>query len=558
MKMKQDDIGANRNQEAINILNNMNLWNQDYPNLENAIKGLNLEQLKITSKQNNTFLHLAIYKGYKEAVEFILTQDVNIRVLNYHLMTPFDLAAALGHITIAKFLFKKDPKCYVNGIIPIDSPLHYAAMNGHLEMVKFLYSQGLYVNAENKDNETPLYHAALHGYLEIVKFLIEKSDSKIPKNDKSLLLRVAAMQGHFEVMKFLFSLGASLTNDKGTKNTPLHLAAGKGHLGIVQFLLENGSYINAENEDQETPLHKTVKIKGCLLSVAQLLIDKGSNVNAKDHVNRTPLHWACLDGRLDIITLLVDNGAKLDELNHLEETPLHNAASHGHFEVVQYLISKGANPNILNNKGQSPLHVATYRGSQNVAKFLWDITSEDLHTKLIEFNQTQLNSRRYAKQYSILNIIYEQNSIEKDNITAFYGEIFDKYCIDTSPLIVSMLENKLHFEEITKIIIGLVQTAKLNTSKGSNIVRFEHFRKTMETFANFVITFSGSVPDDNLITNLLPELQTYIFSYLNIDASEALTYCDEIIKNKANSPYRQRVTESPSQNKEGVVQERIV
>ena len=103
-----------------------------------------------------------------------------------------------------------------------DISIHDTAMVGNIEAVKQHLTDGVDVNAKDRDDWTPLHHAALFGHKEIAELLIT--------NDADVNVRAA------------------------NGRTPLHWAAYDGRKEFVELLIAEGADVNAQGVDGATPL----------------------------------------------------------------------------------------------------------------------------------------------------------------------------------------------------------------------------------------------------------------------------------------------------------------
>ncbi|KAH8664950.1 ankyrin repeat-containing domain protein [Ilyonectria robusta] len=86
--------------------------------------------------------------------------------------TPLHIAAALGHIKVARTLIAHGAD--INGIDSAGlSPIHYATRSNHCAMVVKLLEHGADVHSMDSEGCTPLYRAAQSGNNELVEHLLQ-------------------------------------------------------------------------------------------------------------------------------------------------------------------------------------------------------------------------------------------------------------------------------------------------------------------------------------------------------------------------------------------------
>jgi ankyrin repeat protein len=63
------------------------------------------------------------------------------------------------------------------------TPLHYAAVNGHLDVVRFLVERGARIDAASPNGTTPLMMAARHQQVSAAELLLELGADPTPRNE---------------------------------------------------------------------------------------------------------------------------------------------------------------------------------------------------------------------------------------------------------------------------------------------------------------------------------------------------------------------------------------
>ena len=175
----------------------------NYENIVEAAKSGTVEDVKFfiekmgdsarsTVAGGATLLHIAAESNRNITVlEYLISQDVNVKAKNNWGMTP----------------------------------LHYAAKgNDNDEVLKYLVSQGAEVKAEDENGVTPLHEAA-------------------------------SGNGNIAVLEYLISQGADVNAKTTSGTIPLHGAAEKNpNFLVVRFLIAQGAEINAKDKAGKTPL----------------------------------------------------------------------------------------------------------------------------------------------------------------------------------------------------------------------------------------------------------------------------------------------------------------
>ncbi|MBN9543300.1 MAG: ankyrin repeat domain-containing protein, partial [Alphaproteobacteria bacterium] len=399
--MKQEDIEAYRYSELLIVLNNKDLWDKDFLELERVIRSLPQNELDVISENHNKLIHLSAYQGNIEAVKYLIEKGIDPNSQDYYYSTPLHDAAIRGHLPVVRYLVENGAN--VNAIEFFNfTPLHGAALKGHLEVLKYLIENGANINAIASNNTSVVSLAAGRGHLEIVKYIKENgADINVKDVHDRTSLHEAALGGHFEVVKYLVENGINIHQEEAkTHKTALYNASINGHLKIVKYLVKNGANINTADNYGKTPLHNAVLRKN--FPLIKYLVENGANINAKcksqstplheggdrgnleilmylikmdakvneNKYNHTVLHYAAYKGHLEIVKHLVENHTSLNIKREHLNTSLHTAATNGYLEVVEYLIEKGANINALDQYGHTVLYIAALYGDLKIVQYL--------------------------------------------------------------------------------------------------------------------------------------------------------------------------------------------
>ncbi|MBN9542526.1 MAG: ankyrin repeat domain-containing protein [Alphaproteobacteria bacterium] len=451
-------------------LNDQDSWHEDFPELEITVKNLMPEQLTIVSNddENNNLLHFASAIGNLETVIYLINNGIKADIKNRWKSTP----------------------------------AYYAVEYGKLEVVKYLINEtNVNINIKHFNGDTLLHQASMRGYFEIIKYLIEEKNMNVDilNNSRETPLKYASRNGHLKTVKYLVKKGANTNICNIIRHTPLHIAAYSGHLDIVKYLVK-----------------------------------KGANVLSRDIANYTALLYAGEKRNLEMIKYFAQNGGNVDDSNISGSTSLHYAALYGCTEIVNFLVNeKNASVNAVDSNQKTPLHYATEQGYKNIADLLWSKISDNTKNKIIQDNEITINQykqrRLIFRNYATLNIMYEQNNLEKDRFIEFYHHIYQNHNINISGLIGS---SDASFNEDTKKINSFIKTLKLNIHNPSSAVYTKEFKEITKDLKSFAIAFAGKVIGYRYIETLPFEIQSHIFSYLNIDLNETLLLSNKIKKTK--------------------------
>ncbi|GFS43448.1 hypothetical protein Acr_00g0085160 [Actinidia rufa] len=169
----------------------------------------------------------------------------------------------LGHAKFVKAVLSRKPELASELDSEGRSPLHLAAAKGHLEIARELLSADPEVCAvvRNSDGRTPLHAAAVKGRVEVVAELARVStESTRALTDRGeTSLHLCVRHNKFEVLKLLVEAvrkDGELVNWRDCEgNTILHIAVAKKQFEIIKFLLTTGVVeVNALNKNGSTSL----------------------------------------------------------------------------------------------------------------------------------------------------------------------------------------------------------------------------------------------------------------------------------------------------------------
>ncbi|CAB0033535.1 unnamed protein product [Trichogramma brassicae] len=300
-------------------------------------------QVNAKDKRGQTPLHLAVSRGHRNLIEFLLKNRAFSIVANDYGLFPLHIICqSSSDDDLLELFFKINDEIQQTVNIDIRShfgstALHMAVANRNKKMIIRLLHRGANPNITDDQRITPLMIAckADRDYYTLAKMLLEL------KSDKHKPLHV----------------------DKQDKsgNAPLHLAASSGRRNLAQLLLRNGANPNLANARGSTPLH---------------LVCQG---NSDDHNLAKMLFDLCDDRHKPL---------QVDVLNRLRKTSLRLAMKHEHRNLVLYLLSKGANPNFAVENESTVLHyicknsndanfVEKFLGIVEERKLSWQVNAQD-------------------------------------------------------------------------------------------------------------------------------------------------------------------------------------
>jgi len=264
--------------------------------------------------EGNTALIFAIAQSRTDIIASLLAAKADVNQTNGGGATALDWAAARGQLDNVRLLLEKgaSPGAIDEGFVAAAENCQLDVMRALLEKgarlkevgsrallaasgstgfvddqrrsetVKFLLSQGVDVNAKDKEGFTPLILASDRNRPSVVQTLLDGNADVNAKCDCSgylsggwTALMIASREGRADIVRMLVAKHAVVDLRNNAGRTALAAAAGKG--------------------DAE---------------VARILLDDGADPNARDDDGKTPLKYATAEGNLDVVRLLVQRGAR--------------------------------------------------------------------------------------------------------------------------------------------------------------------------------------------------------------------------------------------------------
>jgi len=370
-------------------------------------------------------LHLAAYKGYKDAVILLLNNGADVNICDgTHNETALHIAAREGHCVVIAEILKRAADVNAKNSTGFP-PLHFAAHKGYKDAVILLLNNGADVNiCDGTDNETALHHAAHEGHCAVIEEILKRAADVNAKNSKGIPpLHMAAYKGYKDAVILLLNNGADVNICDGTDNeTALHYAACRGHFGVIDELLNRKADVNAKSSDGWSPLHQAAA-EGHRDAVI-LLLNNGADINTCDSkYNETALHEAAFGGHCGVIAELLNRKADVNANASYGCSPLHLAAFKGHKDAVILLLNHGAAVNICGgNYNRSALHYAADGGHCGVIDELLkseaDVNAKDSN------GSTPLHLAAFKGYIDAVKMLLKHgasvNSVNKDNHTALH------------------------------------------------------------------------------------------------------------------------------------------
>ncbi|XP_058834904.1 uncharacterized protein LOC131692068 [Topomyia yanbarensis] len=360
-------------------------------------KNVDILKAKLGSE---TALHLAVYAGKLETVEYLVNK---MKELRYELRDGIDHPGTDG--------------C---------TPMSAAATIGHLKIVQLLLNEGANLYACKKDGWSALHTAAQSGRLQVVKYLIEKQKFDINFLDIKLdtALHTAAFHGRLKVVDYLLTKKADFNLIDALGATPLFLASLQNHQRIVELLLEKGANLFDTSDDKTlygklnfTILH-TAAIYDNVELMKHLIEHKQMGKDVGKAFSVTPLHVAAIFNSSKVIAYLIDQEADVDAhvqlsnvktvSNYVKDAIVSNGSFYGN--IVQVLVNictvvddnLKITPNMIHKICDYPGHESLWEKQRSYLRsYLFDPC-------VIQFGKTILGLEIVSKHFRTLQAYVER------------------------------------------------------------------------------------------------------------------------------------------------------
>jgi len=323
-----------------------------------------------------TPLHLAIQNRELKIIRELLSQDVNLLIVNSNGQTPIDLSVLTKDKELYMLLLQKDSnidakgkmaKNYLPILIEVGNEI-----SGGLEKIKEILTNDpslanfQWDNPELGIEKCSLIAAAIeHDRLDVATYLLDSSNFNVNVNIP-ISKNVKTLNGATEIHTLY----------------PIHMAIMKRNQNMVQFLLNKG----ADTKIPTQPEGLSCLMLAIKFKVSQEIIDllmNDQDIQAVSANGENLMHFAADSGNLPLIELLISKGLDLHNQTLTgNETVLSSACKGGNLEIVKFLVEKklmdiqGSGKELYTTGSYPPLLCAVIGGSSEVVRYLIDKSKE--------------------------------------------------------------------------------------------------------------------------------------------------------------------------------------
>ena len=229
--------------------------------------------------QRQTLLHCACKKGYFDMVRFLVEQrSANVDLVDVNGNSPLHLAVYGGHLDIIEYLLNR-------GCNP-----HFINRWGTTAQEEGIKHGRWIADLFESMRERDMFEMAREGVDWWLYYYFDVQLKDSADSNGISLLYYACRYGKYSVTKWLLEQGANVNIQiiTGSRSTPLHGAKYHGHLSIVELLLkydadatiQNAYRVTAFDEEISQEVNKNVALK-----INELVLEHQINLKAEKLLN---------------------------------------------------------------------------------------------------------------------------------------------------------------------------------------------------------------------------------------------------------------------------------
>lgn len=361
-------------------------------------------------------------------------------------------------------------------------------------------------NVDPRSQMTALMMASRNGHVDIVNMLKNRSNLNLSTGNGQTAMMLAIQHRHIDVVKILLPNELSQLNFKKDRRgfTALHLAAEAGDPAIVGLLLEHKADPNQQTAETNYSALMIACIFTHLSVVRELLKSNKTDINAKDFLNKTALMYAVEIGSIDIVRELINHNADLTVSNLDNESALIIAIKNNEMNIVKLILENLAKPDLTaavqlakssNNQEMLrildlfPMFSSFKKEEKDSSRYQTMLRMKDIFEKTIVGDETYniaLSNFKRIELYhqQLLGIIDElpKNSTERRDLQKILKNAYDAFCqnpTDEKKIIGAKLIDQLQ-TDLEKMHERL-KILELQTKSSASTRFVSLFRKTPAT-----------------------------------------------------------------------------
>ncbi|CAJ0576993.1 unnamed protein product, partial [Mesorhabditis spiculigera] len=327
--------------------------------------------ISITDIDNWTVAHYAAVCEGNGPLDYLITLNTPLVVMNKKEETPLHCAARAGRLNTVKTLlnwyanYEKQSAKTSGQTDEVDTDAT-ATASKKAKALKTAQAKSV-INYKDRRGYTALHLAVLWGHVDVVRHLLQHPkldiEAQTSAGDKKLnALIIACGTGQLDMVKLLVEDGKALIESKDKlRRSPLLHAALNGQDHILSYLLKKGADMHKPDSSGNSPAHYAAAYG--FLSTLQVLAEVDATcLSAKNDWQLTPLSVAYMKGHYGIVTWLLNGPYSANDNEGVTLIASLLSYYDEHFaqrlpEQIQFLTEKGADCSIPDGSGTTPMHI---------------------------------------------------------------------------------------------------------------------------------------------------------------------------------------------------------
>lgn len=214
-------------------------WLNDITLIKERLEGVKPTQLKKTTQETGTPLHLAALNGNFEAVDLLIAAGADLEQGNFLGDNAMLACIEQGNLLMAKHLIEKGSDINKKGCQNRNALNQLIFYSWNEDFAQYLINKGCLINATARDGESLLQSAAVNNNTQAIQFLLSQGIDKAFL-DKSLCWSI--IYNLVDATGCLLNNGANLENMylacKGIEKSLYHDTVSAGNRGSRQEMIK--------------------------------------------------------------------------------------------------------------------------------------------------------------------------------------------------------------------------------------------------------------------------------------------------------------------------------
>jgi ankyrin repeat protein len=253
----------------------------------------------------NYNLRVAASKGYVSEIQRLIKNGALPDASSFDRVTPLMFAVVNNKLDAVNALLSYNVDVNVMTSY-LETPLLAAVKNDNLEIAEALIRDSADINISDVHGATPLHYASIYGYFDVTDLLLYYDAQTYKKtSDGTTPLMAAVWAGHFEITDLLVQNGANPEDTDNLGFTPFLIAAQNGDTLIMELLIKRRIDLYEVNRFNYNALD--LAIKSNQTEAVEYLMRKGDKWISNNKKSISPYLVASKYSRKEIEQILEKN-----------------------------------------------------------------------------------------------------------------------------------------------------------------------------------------------------------------------------------------------------------